>query len=203
MTREQDGPGQKEGGRKPTVDRERRTALILAEPDPEDPTQRKHKVIDTALAEIVLADLLPPTMSPRQRAIRLANGVKNISVTRDRIVAGILNYPYLLGIPLKKMDRLLEDIRAINPRMEFSGPEDYAALFNQEVPGAKKPEEQVFSGDIHDPTAPPKYDPTAFRESDWNMGDFLRNLSRGRTPTGPFEKKAGASIPVPMPPLKK
>lgn len=64
MTKEQDGSGSKEGGKKPAVDREGRTGLILAEPDPENPTQRKHKVIDTALAEIVMADLLPPTMPP-------------------------------------------------------------------------------------------------------------------------------------------
>lgn len=197
MTKEQSGKAEK----KPAVNREKIIGLTLATPDPESPTQRKYKVIDEALAEIVYADLLTPNMSPRRRAQALANGVINIGKTRDRIVTEIMNHPYLQGLGLKKMDRFLAELSGLNPGMEFTGPEDYTALFNQEVLGAKTKEEQTFTGEIFDPTAPPKFEPGTFREEDWNMTEFVKNLTGGKKTVGPIRHMTSTPPPFVANPL--
>lgn len=144
--------------------------IKLAEPDPEDPSQRKYGVIDDALAEAVI-DGIDTTALSAKHIEKLREGmIKKIIDTKALTLARLDNYRYLSTKPeLERMDALLATLRALNPTMTFRTTSDYAALFTQEL---ARPEPTITQVTYIDPTAPPKFDPNR----PIAPGNFLDNV---------------------------
>ncbi len=153
--------------------------LKLAEPDPEDPTRKRHDAIDASMAEAVISGIDLTGLSEKQVAHMRDQMTKRILDVKLVTLARIDNYPFLSPVERSRMDEFLSTLRGLNPTMTFRSPSDYATLFTQQL---VRPEPEAVTQTYQDPTAPPPFDPNR----PIAPGNFLDHV------TGPVQPRFGS-----------